>query len=150
MPAIVPAAAATVDSTAEITETCRGVAPTSRIAANRCSRRAAASRVAVPIRISTGTINAPATIVSTRVMPSAPMPIAQRSQSLGSVVMMLDTRSAPDIPDSSSGVRPTTISSESGEGSALSPIVPISRPGNRSANSGDGFDRISSLSAGDT
>ncbi len=50
-----------VDSTAEITETCRGVAPTSRMAANRCSRRAAARRVAVPMKMSTGNSSAPAT-----------------------------------------------------------------------------------------
>ena len=47
-------AAATAASTAEITETCRGVAPTRRMAAKRCSRRAADSRVAVPMKISTG------------------------------------------------------------------------------------------------
>ena len=45
-PTATPATAATVDSTVAIVATCRGVAPTSRIAAKRCSRRAAASRVA--------------------------------------------------------------------------------------------------------
>ena len=35
-----------------------GVAPTSRMAANRCSRRAADSRVAVPMKISTGNSSA--------------------------------------------------------------------------------------------
>jgi hypothetical protein len=45
---------ATVDSVAASQETCLRVAPTSRIAANRCSRRAADSRVAVAMKISTG------------------------------------------------------------------------------------------------
>ena len=59
-PTAVPATAAAVDSTAAITEICRGVAPTRRIAAKRCSRRAALSRVAVPMKISTGNSSPPA------------------------------------------------------------------------------------------
>ena len=43
-PMATPATAATADSIAAISETCLGVAPTSRIAANRCSRRAADRR----------------------------------------------------------------------------------------------------------
>ena len=54
MPRIAPASALTTESTEAITLMSRGVAPTSRSAAKRSSRRAAASRVAVPIRISTG------------------------------------------------------------------------------------------------
>ena len=73
-PAATPAAAATVDSTAAITEICRGVAPTSRIAANRCSRRAADSRVAVPMKISTGVSRASATTARMRSIPLASVP----------------------------------------------------------------------------
>ena len=53
-PAAIPATAATVDSTAAMSETCCGVAPASRIAANRSSRRAADSLVAVPMKMSSG------------------------------------------------------------------------------------------------
>lgn len=53
-PTATPPTAAREASTAAITETCRGVAPTRRIAAKRCSRRAAASRVAVPMKVRTG------------------------------------------------------------------------------------------------
>src|ERR1039457_987627 len=54
MPTAVPRNALTTESTAAITLMSPGVAPTSRSAENRSSRRAAASRVAVLIRISTG------------------------------------------------------------------------------------------------
>ena len=64
-------AAATVDSTAAITEICRGVAPSSRIAANRCSRRAADSLVAVATKISTGASRASATAEKMKSMPLA-------------------------------------------------------------------------------
>ena len=98
-PAATPATAATVDSTAEITETCRGVAPTRRIAANRCSRRAADSRVAVPMKISTGNSSAQATTDKIRSMPLAlmPAPTAQLEplQLLGEVAEMLLTSVAP-------------------------------------------------------
>ena len=60
-PSATPSSAATVDSTAASTETCLRVAPTRRIAANRCSRRAADSRVAVAMKISTGASTARAT-----------------------------------------------------------------------------------------
>ena len=73
-PAATPAVAATVDSTAAITEICRGLAPTRRIAANRCSRRAADSRVAVPIKISSGVSRARATTDKMRSTPPAPTP----------------------------------------------------------------------------
>ena len=53
-PAATPRTPAVVDSTAAISETCLRVAPARRIAANRASRRAADSRVAVPMKISTG------------------------------------------------------------------------------------------------
>ena len=69
-----PAAAATADSTAAISETCLGVAPTSRIAANRCSRRAADRRVAVPMKISTGSSSASATADRTKSMPAGVRP----------------------------------------------------------------------------
>ena len=54
IPAIAPKNVLTTESTEAMTLMSRGVAPTSRNAANRSSRRAAASRVAVPIRIKMG------------------------------------------------------------------------------------------------
>ena len=60
-PAATPATPAAVDSVAASRETCLRVAPTRRIAANRCSRRAADSRVAVAMKISTGARMASAT-----------------------------------------------------------------------------------------
>ena len=63
---------ATVDSTAASQETCLRVAPTRRIAANRCSRRAADSRVAVAMKISTGASTASAT--TSRMKSMAPFP----------------------------------------------------------------------------
>ena len=73
-PAAIPATAATVDSTAAMSETCRGVAPASRIAANRSSRRAADSLVAVPMKMSSGNKIATATTDMTRSMLFAFMP----------------------------------------------------------------------------
>jgi hypothetical protein len=67
-PTATPRTAATVDSVAASRETCRRVAPTRRIAANRSSRRAADSRVAVPMKISTGARMASATTVRMRSM----------------------------------------------------------------------------------
>ncbi|GEM_PF-3962127 len=60
-PAATPKSPATVDSTAASRETCLRVAPARRIAANRSSRRAADSRVAVAMKISTGASTASAT-----------------------------------------------------------------------------------------
>ena len=54
-PATVPATAAVTASAAAIPLTCAGVAPARRIAASRCSRRAAPSRVAVSTSTITGT-----------------------------------------------------------------------------------------------
>jgi len=51
---IAPSSALATESTEAMTLTSPGVAPISRSAAKRSSRRAAASRVAVLIRISTG------------------------------------------------------------------------------------------------
>ena len=65
-PMAVPSTAAAVDSMAAIRETCPRVAPARRIAANRSSRRAADSRVAVPMKISTGVRMARATTARMR------------------------------------------------------------------------------------
>ena len=54
MPTAVPSSALATESTEAITLMSPGVAPASRSAAKRSSRRAADSRVAVLIRISTG------------------------------------------------------------------------------------------------
>ena len=75
------------------------MAPTRRIAANLCSRRAADSRVAVPMKISTGNSSAQATTDKIRSMPLAlmPAPTAQLEplQLLGEVAEMLLTSVAP-------------------------------------------------------
>ncbi len=67
-PAATPRIPATADSVAAIRETCLRVAPASRIAANRSSRRAADSRVAVAMKISTGARMASATTARMRSM----------------------------------------------------------------------------------
>ena len=73
-PAATPATPATVDSVAASQETCLRVAPTRRIAANRCSRRAADSRVAVAMKISTGASMASATTDKSRSTALCPPP----------------------------------------------------------------------------
>ena len=73
-PAAIPRVAATVDSVAASRETCLRVAPTRRIAANRSSRRAADSRVAVAMKISTGARMASATTDRMRSVAPAPPP----------------------------------------------------------------------------
>ena len=73
-PTATPRIAATVDSVAASTETCLRVAPARRIAANRCSRRAADSRVAVAMKISTGARMASATTDRMRSMALAGAP----------------------------------------------------------------------------
>ena len=132
-PAAMPPTAATVDSTAAITEICRGTAPVSRIAANRCSRRAADNRVAVAMKTSTGTSIASATTGRTRSSPfaSIPRPSTQLSpsQPLGGVAEIEVARTAPGACASCAAVSPTMMTSESGDGSAASPIVPARRPG---------------------
>ena len=151
-PMATPAAAATVDSTAAIKETCLGVAPTRRIAANRCSRRAADSRVAVPMKISTGSSSTSATTDRMTSMPLEPTParITQPRwpvQPLGGMVLRLVTSSAPGRCDNCAAERPTTMSSELGDGRPAWPIVPASWPGYRSASSSAGVPRSNALSA---
>ena len=75
-PAATPATAAAVDSTAASADTCVRVAPARRIAANRSSRRAADSRVAVPMKIRTGSRIASATTDKIRSVPLAGMPVS--------------------------------------------------------------------------
>ena len=78
-PSHVPTTEEKTASTQAISAICRGVPPASRIAANRCSRRAADSRVALPVNISTGNSRASAITDSTRSMAFAfrPTPIRQ-------------------------------------------------------------------------
>ena len=130
-PSAAPTGAATPDSTAAITEICRGVAPTSRIAAKRCSRRAADNRVAPPMKISTGNSSPAMTAdkISVMPLPLMPRPLTQPSQLLGVVVLMRSTGLAWGSADRSATVRPTTISREFGAGRAASPTVPTWRPG---------------------
>ena len=124
------------------TETCRGVAPASRIAANRCSRRAAARRVAVLMNTSTGNSRAIATMPSTAAIPWV---LVTGSRP----VKMLVTRAAPAARAIWAGVRPMMMTSEPGDWSAAGPIVPISWPGYRSASWPAGTERSSRASAGE-
>ena len=94
-----PTAAAATDSVAASTLICRGVAPVSRMAANRCSRRAADSRVAVPMNISTGNSRPSAIVDRMRSIAAAlrPPTTAQFAplQLLGEVVWIAVTAVAP-------------------------------------------------------
>ena len=136
-PAATPRTAAAVDSMAASRETCLRVAPTRRIAANRCSRRAADSRVAVAMKISTGASMASATTDRIRSMPLAWIPAVGRGvvQALGvpagprllpgAAVVAIDvTCTLSGVCASCAGVRPTMMTSEFGDGSAASPIMP--------------------------
>jgi hypothetical protein len=86
------------------TLTCRGVAPVSRIAANRCSRRAADSRVAVPMNISTGNSRPSAIVDRMRSIEAALRPPLTEQfwplQLLGGMVWKLVTARAPGRPAS--------------------------------------------------
>ena len=73
-PTATPRIPAAADSVAASRETCLRVAPARRIAANRSSRRAADSRVAVAMKISTGARMASATTDKMRSMALAPPP----------------------------------------------------------------------------
>ena len=132
-PTAVPTSAAIVDSTAESIEICRGVAPTSRIAAKRCSRRAAASRVAVPMRMSTGKIRAVPATERMSLMPELSMPALTVQfvplQLLGVAWVIVVTWVASCCFASWSGRWPMTTIKESGPGSAALPIVPAWCPG---------------------
>ena len=123
IPPTTPTAAAMHPSAAATTEICRGVAPTRRMAAKRCSRRAAASRVAVAMKISTGNNKAPATT-------------ARMNSSLdwwdgpaSGAVSKLRTCAAPCMFARSSTVWPITMVSDFGEARADGPIVPTWCPG---------------------
>jgi NAD(P)-dependent dehydrogenase (short-subunit alcohol dehydrogenase family) len=93
-----------------------------RIAANRCSRRAAASRVAVLMNMTTGNSNASAATAritsSVLALPPAPAKVAAPA------VAMLSTLADPGTRASCGGVCPMTMISESGDGSAAGPIMP--------------------------
>ena len=80
--------------------------------------------------MSTGNRIASATTLNTRVMPLALMPIAagQSEQLLGTVGEIAVTRSARPVCERSGTVRPMTMMSESGAGSAEFAILPICRP----------------------
>jgi hypothetical protein len=80
--------------------------------------------------MSTGNRIASATTLNTRVMPLALMPIAagQSEQLLGTVGEIAVTRSARPVCERSATVRPMTMMSESGAGSAEFAILPICRP----------------------
>jgi hypothetical protein len=130
-PTTTPAAAATVDSSADSAEICR-VAPTSRSAANRCSRRVADSLVAVPMKISTGASSARAITDRMRSMLDAEMPKwpAQLLLQLKrGVVLNAVTLVAPGVPDSCAGAWPMTISRMPGAGRPAWPMTPACVPG---------------------
>ena len=146
-PTATPTSAAMDASTAAMSATWRGVAPTRRIAANRCSRRAADNRVAVAMNMSTGKSNARA--------PTARM-IWSRFESQPSdpplwpvAALKAVTCDAPGIFDRSAAVWPMTMINELGDGSADGPIEPICFPGKRAPRSVAGVERRSRSSAGD-
>ncbi|MDH6127468.1 hypothetical protein [Kitasatospora sp. GP82] len=89
----------------ELTTACRnlGAQPTRRIAANRCSRRAAESLVAVPMNMSTGKISAAATTERMRSMVSDLVPTAQSEHELGTVVIRAVTCRASGSAETWSG-----------------------------------------------
>ena len=139
-PTVTPMRAAAVDSVAASRETCLRVAPTRRIAANRCSRRAADNRVAVAMKISTGASMASAATDRMRSMPldsipasagwyDRPLGFTRASKRLGTVAAIDVTGTLPGVPASCAGVRPMMMSREFGDDSAASPIVPTRRPG---------------------
>ena len=124
-PSATPAKAATDASTAEITEICRGVAPTSRIAAKRSSRLAADSRLAVDIKMSTGNNKATAPMARIHCRAVAlPAPLLQALQ-LAGVCWMLRTSAAPGTCESCCGSWPITMISELGDGRPAVPMVPV-------------------------
>ena len=118
------------------------VAPTSRSEANRSSRRAAASRVAVLIRISTGNSTA-----------STPVANAYRKNGVNTAapgaVPIAVTHRVPGILTSVCGLYPTKATSSSGPVSAASPMVPASWPGNRPPSWSGGTAPSRCASAGD-
>ena len=122
---------ATLDSTVAMVAICRGVAPTRRIAAKRCSRRAADNRVAAPMNTSTGNSSAAATTDRTMVMPLALVPTGAHSpeQSLGDVVLIRVTWWAPSCSERSATSRPMMMSNVSGPGNASEPMMPTWVPG---------------------
>ena len=141
-PSPVPSSAPTIASTEAITVIWPGVAPASRSAAYRCSRRAAASREAVPMRMRIGNRNA---IAATRK--------ASRKYGdqicLPGAVAIASTRKLPGTAASSAGRWPMTTTSSVGPVSPGSPMVPASRPGNLSPSSSAGMLRSSAASAGE-
>ena len=116
-----------------IVEICRGVAPTRRIAAKRCSRRAADSRVAPADEDQHGEQQRrrrPPT--STSVMPFASVPTSGRSRRRsrsGDVVLIRVTSWAPGSCASESARRPMTMIRCRARAARPAPIVPTSAPG---------------------
>ena len=119
-----------------------GVPPTSRSAANRSSRRSAASRVAVLISTSMGNSTA-----------STPTPNAYRKNGVNTsdagAVEMEVTHWVPGILPTCAGVCPMTMARSPAPLSPAWPIVPISLPGNRAPSSPAGTVRSSAASAGE-
>ena len=101
-PTATPATAANDDSTAAITETWCGVAPTRRMAAKRSSRLAADSRLAVAIKMSIGTkrMTAAPARIHWRMGP-LPLPLLLwQLKQLARVCWMPRTSTAPGTRDS--------------------------------------------------
>jgi hypothetical protein len=83
------------------------------------------------MKISTGTRMASATTEKTRSIPSAGIPAmgVLAGTPTGNEVAIAVTRTVPGVPASCAGECPMTITRESGDGSAVSPIVPTRWPG---------------------
>ena len=141
IPATTPMTLTNRASTAASRVTCEAVAPTSRSAASRCSRRAADSRVAVETKTATGT-RAPMT--ASTIIRTA---ISGRSGAfgVGSNAVIGDAPSASSV----AGSRPITATSSSGDRRPTSPIVPTTVP-IRSPSWSAGTVFRSAASAGET
>ncbi len=137
-----PGIVATSASTPASRVTWAGVAPASRMAASRCSRRAADSRVALATKTATGA-RAPMTAITTRIRISGLVGTGMSRVPSSSVVTRAPSRRR------SSASRPTIAASSSGAMRPSSPIVPAIRP-NRSPSWSGGVAAMSAASAGDT
>ena len=142
MPRTTPISALTNASIEAMTLICRGVAPTRRMAANRSSRRAAASRVAVPIRMSIGNRTASAPTMN------ATLKYGENT-CCGSPVAIRSTVIVFGNAASWAGWYPMKTASSSGPDRAWGPIVPVRMPGKRAPSSSRGTVRSSAASAGE-
>ncbi len=101
------------------------------MAANRCSRRAAESRVAPAMKTSTGNSSAAATTPRIKVIPSPLVPTngAQPGWQSAGPVVLISVTSWASAAASASASTPLMASRLSGDGRASRPISPTTVPG---------------------